>query len=121
IRGEVRDFLDKWFPVGVISLWGAEELMRDVERLRKLVDTETIPTTEKERLLQHIERLQTEVAQLQTDITRVFDGPPGPRRRVQIDLDLSADSWEDAADSLEQLARDIRMGKCRSDVISGGY
>ena len=47
---------------------------------------------------------------------------PKPRRRVKIELRMGADSWKDAADTLECIATEIRLGKhCNGPIISGGY
>jgi hypothetical protein len=43
-----------------------------------------------------------------------------PRRRVVIGLELGADSWDDAARVLEQVALQIRMGQMRGPGVSGG-
>lgn len=43
--------------------------------------------------------------------------PETPRRRVVIELKLGADSWEDAADALHDLARQFDMGERRDCTV----
>lgn len=45
-----------------------------------------------------------------------------PRRRVQINLNLGADTWDIAARTLDQIAFEIRRGNWRGpNGCSGGY
>jgi hypothetical protein len=44
-----------------------------------------------------------------------------PRRRIELVLTLGADSWEDAADALFNLAQEIERGRLRGRAVTGGY
>lgn len=44
-----------------------------------------------------------------------------PRRRVQIKIDLGADSWEEAARALGQMETDMLRGGLRTRGASGGW
>lgn len=44
-----------------------------------------------------------------------------PKRRIQIRLELGADSWEHAAEALRSIALEIDQGYCRGESVSGGY
>lgn len=42
-----------------------------------------------------------------------------PRRRVMVELRLGADSWDEVAAALEQIAREVSIGQMRAHVSSG--
>lgn len=45
---------------------------------------------------------------------------PRPRRRVVVTLDLGADSWDEVASALDQIAFEVAAGKMRGSACSGG-
>ena len=44
-----------------------------------------------------------------------------PKRRVQLTIDLGADSWDIAADTLQSIVDRIKIEGPIKEIISGGY